>query len=221
MIRIVKEFLTYSRSERRGIIILMVLLTGINTFRYFMPLQTTGKPLPPEEFFARADSFLAMVKGAEQQLLSGHQYQSRDKRKQYINIYDTLVIALNQADTLDLQLLRGIGPWFAKNIVRYRKALGGFCKKEQLLEVYGMDSARYEGILENVTIDTAFIQKLNINDASLKQLLRHPYFDYHVVRAILISRSEKSGFNSKDELLELDVVYPELYDKIKPYITLQ
>ncbi|MBR4803620.1 MAG: helix-hairpin-helix domain-containing protein, partial [Bacteroidales bacterium] len=50
---------------------------------------------------------------------------------------ETKKIELNTADTSDLKELRGIGSGYAKRIVKYRERLGGFCKPEQLLEVYG------------------------------------------------------------------------------------
>ena len=78
------------------------------------------------------------------------------------------IIDLNTADTTLLKQLPGIGGAFAKWIVNYREKLGGYCETEQLLEVYRMDTARFEGLKNQVTIDSAFIpNKLKINtDAS-------------------------------------------------------
>ena len=46
-----------------------------------------------------------------------------------------VMVELNSADTLELDKIRGIGPAFARRIVKYRERIGGFYKKEQLMEV--------------------------------------------------------------------------------------
>ena len=52
-------------------------------------------------------------------------------------------INLNNADSLTLITLSGIGPVFASRIIKYRNLLGGFYKKEQLLEVYNLKNETY------------------------------------------------------------------------------
>jgi DNA uptake protein ComE-like DNA-binding protein len=131
--------------------------------------------------------------------------------------FDTVLIELNSADTLDLQLLRGIGPWFASNIVKYRNLLGGFIKKEQLLEVYGMDSARYLRLHENVIVDTGKVSLLDLNHSSFKSFVRHPYFDYHIVKEIFKYKSKYGRLNSVDELKHVHMISDLIYDKISPY----
>lgn len=217
----VKEFLTYTRSERRGISVLLMILVVLIIVRYFIPLHTTGKSLDEDAFYARADSFLSqlVVVEHENSRASTPGYSSMErKQQQYVHLYDTLMLELNTADTLDLQLLRGVGPWFAGNIVKYREALGGYVRKEQLLEVYGMDSSRYEGVAPNVCVDSTHIRMIDLNSASLKEMLRHPYLEYHVVKAILVLRGEKERIDKPEEILQLDEVYPELFDRLSPYL---
>jgi competence ComEA-like helix-hairpin-helix protein len=127
-------------------------------------------------------------------------------------------IEINSADTLDLQQIPGIGPSFARRIVKYRNMLGGFCKIEQLLEVYGMDSARYAGIYDHLLIDPAHIQQININTASIKELMVHPYIEFYLAKSILTSREEAGTFTNTDELKNIRLMYDELFYKIQPYL---
>ena len=53
-------------------------------------------------------------------------------------------ITIGAIDSSKLVSIRGIGPFYAKVIMRYERALGGFHKKEQLLEVYKMNTETYE-----------------------------------------------------------------------------
>jgi competence protein ComEA len=55
-------------------------------------------------------------------------------------------ISLNSTDTAEWKKIPGIGSVYASRIVKYRKRLGGFARKEQLLEVYGVDSELYARI---------------------------------------------------------------------------
>ena len=92
------------------------------------------------------------------------------------------IIELNTADTFDLQRLRGIGPSFARRITGYRARIGGYVKKEQLLEVWGMDSSRYEGIKRYLTVNPEKITQIKLNTATFKELLRHPYMPYELAK---------------------------------------
>ena len=64
-----------------------------------------------------------------------------------------LTVELNGADTTTLQLLHGIGPVFARRIVRYRERLGGFTSTEQLLEVYGFTPQLLDHIRPYLRLD--------------------------------------------------------------------
>ena len=53
------------------------------------------------------------------------------------------VLELNSADTIELQYIRGIGSYYAKQIVRYRQQLGGYYKVEQLREIMELEDSAY------------------------------------------------------------------------------
>ena len=135
-------------------------------------------------------------------------------------IANDLLLDINSADTLDLQQLKGVGPSYARRIVKYRDRLGGFCYKGQLMEVYGMDSLRYLGIMENVFVETDSIQRININEAGIKQLIKHPYIEFYLAKSIVKYRKEIGGYSELEQLKEANLIYEELYQKIKPYICL-
>ncbi|MCD4682380.1 MAG: helix-hairpin-helix domain-containing protein [Bacteroidales bacterium] len=138
----------------------------------------------------------------------------------YVSKSISLVIELNSADTLDLQQLRGIGPSFAKRIVKYRELLGGYCRTEQLLEVYGMDSLRYAGIKDHLSLNYISILKINLNQATIKEMIKHPYIEFYLAKSIITYREETGGYKNLEELRNAKLIYEELYQKIKPYLTL-
>jgi len=124
-----------------------------------------------------------------------------------------VAIDINTADTTLLKQLPGIGGAFAKWIVDYREKLGGYCETQQLLEVYRMDSTRYEGIKDYVKIDSTFTpNKLKINSDGFKVLLKHPYLEYEDVKKIVNYREQKGMITSWSQLTQIlgDGINPKL-----------
>lgn len=129
-------------------------------------------------------------------------------------------IDLNKADTFDLRKIPGIGVGLSRRIFNYRQKLGGFYDKSQLFEVFGMDSARYQSVSPYISINEAEITKININKATVKELIKHPYIDYYIAKSIVVYREEKGAFKKIEELKEATLMYDELFNKLKNYITI-
>lgn len=138
------------------------------------------------------------------------------KRSSFLSVK---VIEINSADSSQLESLRGIGPAFASRIVRYRTRLGGFHSKEQLREVYGIDSLMFAAIKDQISIDGTAIQKININTAAFEDLKRHPYLSYKQMNAILKYRSQHGRFSSINDMRKIVILNDEILRKIEPYIT--
>ncbi len=128
------------------------------------------------------------------------------------------MVEINGADTAGLQNLKGIGASYAGRIIKYRNLLGGFYRKEQLLEVFGMDTARFAGFAGQVEINPELIKRKNLNTVEFKELLRHPYLEYYLVKSIFDYKSKNGKFGSVDELRKVNLIYKELYEKISPYL---
>ncbi len=130
-----------------------------------------------------------------------------------------LVFELNSADSLDLVQLYNIGPTIARRILKYRSLLGGYYCKEQLHEVYGIDSARYADIAPHLTVNSALVTRLDLNTATIDQLKRHPYLDYYQAKAIVRMREEKGAFNQVSDILNIPIIDTETFKHIEPYLT--
>lgn len=132
-----------------------------------------------------------------------------------------VIVDINLADTTALTDLKGIGPAFARNIVRYREKLGGFRNLEQLLEVYGMDSARYNGLIGQVTLGTSDLKRIDINKADFKELIKNPYINKNQVNAVLKYREQHGSFKSVSDLQKIHLFTSESYHKLEPYLMVQ
>lgn len=130
-----------------------------------------------------------------------------------------LLVSLNSADTLELDRLKGIGPAFARNIVKYREALGGFYAKEQLLGVYQMDSARYNAIKDHIVLDKTPLRIIYINQAGFDDLKYHPYLRYKQINAIIQFRKQHGNYSNIAELKKVAILSDETVEKLAPYIS--
>ena len=73
------------------------------------------------------------------------------------------VLNLRTADTTELKMIRGIGSYRAKQIVRYREQLGGFTHVEQILEAKGMEKVDGDSLLEHFFIDSVKVEQMHVN----------------------------------------------------------
>lgn len=132
---------------------------------------------------------------------------------------EIVIIELNTADSVLLDQLRGIGPAFASRIIRFKKRLGGFYDKEQLKEVYGMDSTRYAQIENQLTVDASSIKRIKVNTATFDDLRSHPYLSFKQINAILQYRAQHGNYSSGADLKKVLILNEEIIRKIGPYLS--
>jgi competence protein ComEA len=125
---------------------------------------------------------------------------------------------LNEADTLELKKIYGIGDKLSLRILKYRDALGGFVNMNQLREVYGLDSLVINRLCENGTIQNDFQpKKININTASEKQLSSHPYLS-KVAKAIVSYRFQHGNFTTVGDIRNVGSIDEKSVQRIIPYL---
>jgi len=130
-----------------------------------------------------------------------------------------VMVELNGADTLMLDEVKGIGPAFARRIVKYRDRLGGFYKTEQLLEVFGLDSAMYMGLKNQVRVDLSALRKININTVEIEDFKNHPYIRYKQVNALIQFRKQHGNYSNIADLKKVAIITPEILANLGPYLT--
>lgn len=96
------------------------------------------------------------------------------------------IIDANTADTTLLRRIPGIGTAYAKRIIAYREALGGFVSASQIEEIDGLPHNIHEWFaVYSTTASDANIRHININRADFKTLVHHPYLSYEQTKAIV------------------------------------
>lgn len=129
-------------------------------------------------------------------------------------------IEVNSADTIQWKMLKGIGPVFANRICKFRNILGGFYKLEQLLEVYGMDSSRYEEIFPFLSLDRLMLRQITLNNTTVQELKKHPYLNFPQAKAIMQYAKQHGPYQQLEDLLHIDLIEPVDFRKIATYLKL-
>ena len=128
------------------------------------------------------------------------------------------IVELNQADSLQLISINGVGPFYAKQILKYRKELGGFRNYAQLTEIWGLENLEIQKLKQQTSIDTLHIRKVNVNAIELEQLKLHPYLNYKQAKMILNYRKQHGDFKQVKDIRKIKPISAELFRKIAPYL---
>ncbi|WP_343531719.1 helix-hairpin-helix domain-containing protein [Pedobacter sp.] len=148
--------------------------------------------------------------------------ESKPFEKKTMPIYtkkELVMVEINTADTLELDKIRGVGIAFAKRIIRYRERLGGFYSKEQLFEVFGIDTPKFDEIKDQIKIDVGAIRKLNINTVEFEDFKRYPYLSFKQMNAIIQYRKQHGPYKSIADLNKVLILRPETIEKMAPYLS--
>lgn len=197
-------------------------LKQVQTIRHY--LEKGGK-------FKRKDDFKKMycLSDAEYDILSPY-IDIPAIQKKNISKYATASDQLNlapgsiQINSCDTELLVGkvhLQGWMAARIIKYRNLLGNFYSVEQLQEVYGLKKSVYLNIKKYFSCDSTLVKRIDLNHATFKALVHHPYLDYETTKKIVNSRRSLDGFNELSELKSAAGITDSLYNKISHYLYIE
>lgn len=111
---------------------------------------------------------------------------------------------INQATQEDLIKVYGIGDAISLRILKFRESLGGFVAMEQMSDVWGLSPEVIEKLNVHFKVSTRpNIKKVDINNASIKELAQFPYFNYQQAKQIVTFRSMNGDFKNVDDLTKI------------------
>lgn len=126
-------------------------------------------------------------------------------------------ISINSQNMDEWMSLYGIGPKYAERIIKYQTWLGGFHKKEQLMEVYGITDTLFQS-LEAQLLPSEPYTLIKINEVEVKDLARHPYIDWKLAKMIINYRKHHKPFLDENDLRKMKGLQGKTLMKILPYI---
>lgn len=225
-----KDFLYFSREERRGILVLitgiiLVLLAGhIYSFRRRNAQPSEEKRRAQAIALEEFERFISSIQEQEKPArTSSYHHGAYEKRTIVLAPFDP-----NRADSGTFCRL-GLPAWMARNILRYRDKGGKFRKKEDFKKIYGLTEEQYQTLAPYIyftTEDTVrstvaqlvlpptpkdSIYKypegtvLDLNLADTTELKKIPGIGSGIARLIVGYRQRLGGFCRIEQLQEIRI----------------
>jgi DNA uptake protein ComE-like DNA-binding protein len=115
-----------------------------------------------------------------------------------------VLIDINRASQEDLIKIYGIGEALSIRILKLKESLGGFVSMEQMKEVWGLSPEVIENLNAHFKIMVLpNLKKIDINNASIKELSQFPYFNYSISKKIVTYRSMNGDIKNIEDLTKI------------------
>jgi DNA uptake protein ComE-like DNA-binding protein len=128
-------------------------------------------------------------------------------------------IDINQATKEDLIKIYGIGEAISIRILTQKDKLGGFVSMEQLSDIWGLSPEVVQNLNTHFAITKLpSLHKIDINNASLKELSQFFYFKYEIAKQIVKYRSMNGDFKNIEDLIKINAFPVEKANFIALYL---
>lgn len=225
-----KDFFYYSKSERRAVYVLSLLIVvfaiGSLVLPYYVEQEAPSVAEQEEK-----DSFWVRVREQEQKpRYVTHTRQQ--KRKVVLTTFDP-----NTADSIDFLNL-GLPSFMAHNILKYRAKGGRFATPEAFSRIYGMSDEQFETLKPYIRIADTFTRNkdtvgssaltvegkdtfpkiikypegtlVDVGVVDTTELKKIPGIGSGIAKAIVAYRNRLGGFYTLEQLQEVSHVTPEM-----------
>lgn len=169
-----KDFFYFTKTERRGILVLVALVAGILFISQLLSffISTDASPLEDRETFER--EYAEFRSSLKEEKVRSFPYDSADKIQ---NKFSRRMVKLVEFDpnTVDSATFVSLGlpPWMARNILRYRAKQGRFRRPEDFRKIYGLTEEQYLTLSPYIRIanaDSELIKKDTAKEVTVRLL---------------------------------------------------
>lgn len=110
-----------------------------------------------------------------------------------------IVLDINQATKEDLMKVYGIGDKISDRILEQKDKYGAFVSMEQMDDILGLSPEVLEKLKSSFAVKSVTnCKKININNASVKELTQFPFFRYQLAKDIVVFRTMKGDIKIED-----------------------
>ena len=114
------------------------------------------------------------------------------------------ILDINQATAEDLKKVNGIGDGLSDRILKEKEKFGAFVSMEQIDAIWGLSPEVIQKLKEHFKIKVIpTVKKININNASIKELAQFPYFRYNLAKSIVTYRSMNGKIENSADLIKI------------------
>lgn len=112
---------------------------------------------------------------------------------------------INTATQEDLIKVYGIGPALSERILKLREKFGAFVSIDQLELVWGLRPEALAEVKKAFIVGPApAVKKVRINDATFREIMQTPYFNYNLTKEVMVYRSMHSGIKNAEDLANVE-----------------
>lgn len=211
-----KNYFTFSKAEKNGIVILLVILVLFLVASALLPESKNRKATDYADFQKEVDSLFTKKEVVDKHNIS---FLPDSVRRKPLNSWKIEKVNINSCDSAELIKLPGIGPVLASRIIKYRKILGGYYNKSQLLEVYGLQEENFKKAATYILTYESDINAISVDTSGFRTLLRHPYIGKEKARKIIDLRKKLNNNNIEPEDLQKAEIFDSAqWARVKHYL---
>ncbi len=242
-----KDFFYFSRGQRVGIIVLIVLIILAFSANFFMPYFFPVTEKDGSSFQAEVRAFKRSLVSRDSLRQVEWQRQYEERQRQYAEKYKNqssysvhelkkdpytlFVFDPNKIDSAGFVRL-GLKPYVASNIMKYRNKGGKFRTAADFAKVYGVLPEKMKELEPYIAIEEIKPNKkevtstkrtdlvVDLNSADTTLLMQVKGIGRGYAKGIVRFRQSTGGFVSVDQLSEIYGMRPENMEKIRPYCTI-
>lgn len=223
-----KDFFYFTRAQRQGVIVLVVLIVSVFAACWLVPPRENNAGNDMETFQKEYDAFVASISERKRDRRVNYAQQNRGRE---------VILAPFDPNTVDSVTFLNLGlpSWMAKNILRYRAKGGAFRRAEDFKKIYGLTEEQYTVLLPYLHIpesysvkdtvrlytrtekrDTVDVYKypagtvVDLNRADTTELKKIPGIGRGIARMIVGYRTRLGGFYDVNQLEEVHLAAKEL-----------
>jgi competence protein ComEA len=220
-----KSYFGFSHRETRGFLFVVPVIFILYLTPHFLSfLQEKHHQKAYEDYFQQVDSLFVsglnlvssvpIKQTAQKDTVKAPSQLKKSRAVQFTKI------DFNEADSVELQIVPGIGQTMAGRVVKFREFSGGLYAREQLLDVFGMTEETMEKIFEYFEFTPVIKNKILLNKADVNTLAKHPYITYGAAKVIVAYRDQHGPYQTASDLLRIKILNKDWLERLEPYLDL-
>jgi len=120
-------------------------------------------------------------------------------QKEYSKSEKIKILDINEASKEELMKIYGIGDKISDRILEQKQKYGAFVSMEQMEDIWGLSPEVVEKLKTSFVVkSTSNAKKININNATVKELSQFPFFRYPLAKDIVVFRTMNGDVKIED-----------------------
>jgi DNA uptake protein ComE-like DNA-binding protein len=149
-----------------------------------------------------------------------HKKNASYEQNTFVSKGKIVLTDINKASQEDLIKIYGIGEVISLRILKLKESLGEFVSMEQMKDVWGLSPEVIDNLNTHFKVlASPNIKKIDINNASVKEIAQFPYFRYALAKEIVTYRSMNGDIRNIEDLAKINGFPVEKIKIIELYLT--